>query len=305
MEMGLQDVWGPLLAWDLFLGGAGAAAYVIGVAALWLGGKYLRLAKPGIFSGPPLVAIGALLLLLELGNPTRFYLGFLRPGSSMMSVGILIISVFIVLGFLHILFSLFPKIGVKEGALRWLGLVAAVLGVGIMLYTGLLLGLVKAVPFWNTPMLPLLFLVSALISGAGVVILIAGLQRWVAPKAVKAEEVGESVGSLVPTVVLLLVVELLVLFLLVFLTNSSNVVAAESAKFLVSGAYATAFWVGVVVVGVALPLVLVLWVASRRGKMGLGRVVDVSTLAAFCLLVGGLILRYAVVAAGANVSSLL
>ena len=303
--MGLQDVWGPLLAWDLFLGGAGAAAYIIGVVALWLGGKYLRLAKPGIFAGPPLVALGALLLLLELGNPLRAWMGFLRPGSSMMSVGILLISLFIVLGFLHILFLLFPKLGVKAGLLKLLGTVTAVIGLGVILYTGLLLGLVKAVPFWNTPMLPLLFLVSALLSGAGVVILVAGLQRWVAPKKVKAEEVGESVGGLVPTVVLLLVVELLVLFLLLFLTNGGSVVAATSAKFLLSGAYATAFWVGVVVVGVVLPLLLVLWVLGRRGKMTLGRAVDISTLAAFCLLVGGLILRYAVVAAGANVSSLL
>ena len=54
-----------------------------------------------------------------------------------------------------------------------------------------------------------------------------------------------------------------------------------------------------------LPLLLALWVLGRRGKMTLGRAVDISTLAAFCLLVGGLILRYAVVAAGANVSSLL
>jgi polysulfide reductase chain C len=303
--MGLQDVWGPLLAWDLFLGGAGAGAYLIGMVAEWLGGRYHRLAKPGIYAGPPMVAVGALLLLIELGQPLRFWRGFTRPGSSMMSVGILIISLFIVLGFLHIVFSLFPQVGVKEGTQKTLGTVNAVLGIGIMVYTGLLLGLVKAVPFWNTPMLPLLFLVSALVTGAATVMLIVGLQRWVAPKAVPAEEVGESVGRLVPAVTLLMIVEALVLFLLLLVSAGGNVLAVTSAKFLLGGGYATIFWLGVVVVGVAVPLALVLWVASRQGKLALGRVADVGTLAALCVLVGGVALRYAVVAAGASFSSLL
>ncbi len=41
--------------------------------------------KPGIWLGAPLVAIGSALLLLDLGNPLRFYMGFSRPGNSMMS----------------------------------------------------------------------------------------------------------------------------------------------------------------------------------------------------------------------------
>jgi formate-dependent nitrite reductase membrane component NrfD len=303
--MGLQDVWGPLLAWDLFLGGAGAGAYLIGVVAEWLGGRYRRLAKPGIYAGPVMVAVGALLLLIELGRPLRFWRGFLKPGSSMMSIGIILISLFIVLGFLHILFSLFPKIGVKAGVLRWLGIVTAVIGVGVILYTGLLLGLVKAVPFWNTPLLPMLFLVSALLCGLATVMLILGLWRWVMPAQVEMEEVGESFRSLIPLVVILVVVEVLMLFSLLFVTGGGQVTAAKSAKFLVAGGYATAFWVGLVVVGLLVPLGLVIWVVARRGEKASGLLVDLTTLAAFCLLVGGLFLRYAVVAAGANVSSLL
>ena len=303
--MGLQNVWGPLLAWDLFLGGAGAGAYLLGVVALWLGGRYSRLAKPGILAGPPLVALGALLLLFELGNPFRFYLGFLRPGSSMMSVGIILISLFIVLGFLHIAFILFPKLGVKEGTQKTLGTVTALLGLGVIFYTGLLLGLVTAVPFWNTPLLPMLFLVSALLSGLAVVMLLVGLQRWVMPAKVKAEEVSESLRSLIPAVALLLVVELLMLFSLLFLMGGSQVTAVESVWFLVAGGYAATFWVGVVVIGLLAPLALVIWVAARRGDKGASVMVDISTLAAFCLLVGGLVLRYAVVAAGANLSALL
>lgn len=290
------------MAWDLFLGGAGAGAYLVGVVAEWLGGRFRRLAKPGIYAGPIMVAVGALLLLIELGRPLRFWRGFLRPGNSMMSVGIILISVFIVLGFLHILFSLFPRIGVKAGVLRWLGIVNAVIGVGVILYTGLLLGLVKAVPFWNTPLLPLLFLVSALLCGLATVMLIVGLWRWVMPAQVGMEEVGESFRSLIPLVLVLVVVEVLMLFSHLLVMGGGQVTAAESARYLVGGGYATAFWVGLVVVGLLVPLGVVIWVVARRREKVSGLLVDLTTLAAFCLLVGGLILRYAVVAAGASLA---
>lgn len=303
--MGLQDVWGPLLAWDLFLGGAGAGAYLVGVAAEWLGGRYRRLAKPGIFAGPIMVALGALLLLLELGRPLRFWRGFLKPGTSMMSIGILLISLFIILGFLHILFTLFPKIGVKGTLLRWLGIVNAVIGLGVILYTGLLLGLVKAVPFWNTPLLPMLFLISALLCGLATVMLLVGLWRWVRPAQVEIDEVDDSFRSLIPFVLLLLVAEALMLFSLLFLMGGAQVTAAESARYLLSGGYATAFWLGLVVVGLLAPLAWVIWLVARRKDGTSGLLVDLTTLAAFCLLVGGLVLRYAVVAAGANLAQTL
>lgn len=41
----------------------------------------------------------------------------------------------------------------------------AVIGVGVMAYPGLLLSQVNAVPFWNTPMLPMLSLLSGLVTG--------------------------------------------------------------------------------------------------------------------------------------------
>ncbi len=45
--------------------------------------------------------------------------------------------------------------------------VGIVLAVGTAIYTGVLLSVVKAVPLWNTPILPALFLVSAISTGMG------------------------------------------------------------------------------------------------------------------------------------------
>ncbi len=301
--MGLQDFWGPLLAWDLFLGGAGAATYLVGMLAFGLAGRYRPLAKVGIYAGPPLVALGALLLLLDLGQPLRFWRVLLRPYSSMMSIGALLISLFLILGFIHILLSLLSRIGDKaEG---WLGSITALVGIGVMLYTGLLLGMMKAVPFWNSPSVPLLFVLSALATGVGTVIVLANVIHWVRPTWIKVEEASESLAGLVPSVMALLVAELVVLFSALLLMSGSRVSAVESVAYLVAGGFAVAFWVGVVGVGLIVPLGLALWIVKRHGKLGPNGTLNATLLIAICLLVGGVLLRYAVLSAGVSVATTL
>ncbi len=296
--MGLGTVWGPLIAWYLFLAGMGAGAYLVAYTATWLGPKYNPLVKPGVLLAAPLVAVGSLLLLLDLGNPLRAYLGFLRPQSSMISVGILIITVFIILSGLHLLALFFKPVKLSAGVLQWLSGIAAVFALATAIYTGLLLGVVKAVPFWNTPMLPMLFLVSALSTGAGAILLVLGVQRLVRPGAQGAgEDLTASAHLLSRIDIPLIGVELLVLFFLLFLMGGGPSVGADSARYLVVGGFAGAFWVGLVLVGLVVPVVLEAW-SLRRGP-GL----TVGMLAGVCLLVGGILLRYAVLSAGQSVSA--
>ena len=301
--MGLGTVWGPLIAWYLFLAGVGAGAYLVAIAASYLGEQYKPLVKPGVFLGAPLVLLGSLLLLLDLGNPLRFWMGFFRPQSSMISVGILIITIFILLGLLHIAALLFPqRVKLSAKMLAWLGGVNTLFALATAIYTGLLLGVVKAVPFWNTPMLPMLFLVSALSTGAGAVLLVLGLRRWIAPAASTKEEAEQVIASehlLSRVDIPLIGVELLVLFFLLFIMAGGPSVAAESARYLVAGGFAIAFWVGLVIVGLLVPIALEVW-ALRSGK-GL----SVGALAGLCLLIGGIVLRYAVLSAGASVATAL
>jgi formate-dependent nitrite reductase membrane component NrfD len=95
---------------------------------------------------------------------------------------------------------------------------------------------------------------------------------------------------------------LLVLFFLLFIMAASRSTAAESVRYLVAGSYAVAFWLGVVVVGLLLPVTLEAWSLTRGEGLSLARLADLGVVTGLCLLVGGLILRYAVLAAGANVA---
>jgi formate-dependent nitrite reductase membrane component NrfD len=63
------------------------------------------------------------------------------------------------------------NISVPEG-LTWAG---AVLALATGTYTGLLLAVIKAVPFWSTGIMPLLFVVSALSTGLS---LLPYWHRW-------------------------------------------------------------------------------------------------------------------------------
>jgi len=302
--MGLQDIWGPLIAWYLFLAGVGAGAYIIGVISDHLGGSYQALVKPAISLGAPLVAIGSILLLLDLGAPLRFWRAYFRPQSSMISVGIIIITVFIILGLVHLGALYFPGFKLNQKTKLWLGRINSLFALGTAIYTGLLLGVVKAIPFWNSSILPLLFCVSAISTGIGAVLLVVGLQR-VPVQAEESEQLMLSIKKLSRVDIFLVILELLVLFFYLFITASSGVVAAESVNYLVSGGYAAVFWLGVVVVGLLVPAALESWSVFKEKGLSIAKFTNLSLFTSICLLIGGLLLRYSVLAAGLNFSSML
>jgi polysulfide reductase chain C len=304
--VGLGTVWGPLIAWYLFLAGVGAGAYIVGAVANVMGDRYKPLVKPGIFLGAPFVAIGLGMFMLNLGNPLQAYLALLRPQSSLSSAGIGITTVFILLGFMHIAAFSFKQARSGEKALRWLGAINCVFALGTAIFTGLLLGMMIAVPFWNTPILPLLFLASSLSTGMGAVLLTEGLRCWVIPKAAaEMEHVGESVNSLVRLYVPSIVMEVLVMFLIVLLIVATPNAAAQSVWYLLSGGYAGAFWLGIIVIGLLVPAALELWILTRGKGLSIARLTNLNVVVGLCVVMGGIILRYAILSAGASVAATL
>lgn len=304
--MNAQTQWGPLIAWYLFLAGAGAGAYLVSYVSDRMGERYRALARPGVYLGAPLVAIGSLLLLFHLGNPLQVWRGILRPNSSMMSLGIWILIIFLVLSSLHLATFLLPKVfKFSARVMPWIKGCAAVFAVLAILYTGLLLGVVKAIPFWNTPVLPLLFLVSSISTGMGAVLLVVGFQRLLKPSSEATQSSGESVHALSRVDVALIVTEMLVLFVFLFTMIAGGTTEAGSARSLVSGDNSVLFWLGLVVIGLLVPFALGAWTITRSARISGRSLSAVTMLSAVCLLIGGLALRYAILAAGATVSSLL
>ena len=161
-------------------------------------------------------------------------------------------------------------------ALRAIGSASLVGGVALGVYTGVLLSALGARPLWNSALLGPLFLVSGLSSGTAFAHLVAAdgeEGRWLA----RAD-----------TLFLALELALIGLFL-VGLSTAGAAPAAAAALFL-GGPYTAVFWVLVVGIGIAVPLVVqALAVAERIGH---------APIAPVLVLLGGLALRYVIVLAG-------
>jgi formate-dependent nitrite reductase membrane component NrfD len=138
-----------------------------------------------------------------------------------------------------------------------------------------LLAAARPIAFWSTPMLPLLFLVSALSTGIMAIVLIASLGG--------GGHVGP-VGALARADAALIILEILVL---VFYLHGSHRVpeSRAAANLVLSGSVAPLFWFGVAGLGLLIPLLLDLLGAA-------------AVLASICGVIGGLCLRRVILSAG-------
>lgn len=85
-----------------------------------------------------------------------------------MTWGVYILSCFILVGLVVAYFVL-----KKKEASKGLLIFGAILALATGTYTGLLIAVVKAVPLWNTFLMPVLFVVSALSTGMSATVLFA------------------------------------------------------------------------------------------------------------------------------------
>ena len=286
MSMEKQTIYGwPVIA-DLFLGGAGAGAFLAGFAMTLVSGPE-PLAVTILFSGPLLVAIGTLFLLADITVRSRAYRLFSNP-KSWTSRGSWILTVFIATGFLYALtayptFCGLPFLNRRTSLV--VGLIAALSAFLVLLYPGLLMGAIKAISFWNTPLLPTLFLVSGLANGLAVMILTASLHPVFPNPAV---EMLHALGGMAIALLLLQAASLRA-----FLARASrgNPASLESRRLLELSLFPRKMFS----LGISIPLALFLFALFTTPPLLLA---ILSSAAALFSLAGGLYLRYAVIRAG-------
>ena len=285
----LQREWGWWIAIYLFLGGIGGGAYTIG-AVNWLIGEGAEASTTiGLWIGFPALAIGSVCLLVDLGSPTRAILAGMKPGTSWMARGFWIISVFMILAFLHFVLHLFTDIGGTADGRSLLSVIAVagiVFAVGTMAYTGILLSTSKGIPFWRSGVVPVVFVVSALVTGhftimLGMVLGFGG-QEMTEPLRIMALEAAVLVG---------LEVLAIVFFLQAAFGGPDSRESAERVL------RKRSFVIGYFLLGLAVPLVLMV-MAYRLGA-GSGSYLAMISLGAALGLAGGLILRQSVLVCGA------
>jgi polysulfide reductase chain C len=278
LEGQVQIEWRWLIAAYLFLAGVGGGAYMAGVIADFAGGAdWTTVSKIGVFLGVPCVLIGTFFLLADLGRPTNAWRVWMKPGTSWIARGTIIIVLFMIFAAIQTAFWIWPFPGSIENARGAIAVLGAIFGFLTVIYTGLLLGYSQPIALWRTALLPVLFFVSALSTGIMAIILIGHF--------LGAE--GSQLALLANIDAVILIFEMFVLVM--FLYNAYRTIESRfSAKRILSGPVASAFWLGVVACGLVIPFFL-------ESLAGHG---SAAILAAVLGLFGGLCLRYAVLAGG-------
>lgn len=304
--------WGLPVILYLFLGGMGAGAGAVSGSIFLrsgggdLAGSSFRFARWGAMLAPVLVIIGTGMIVFELGsfqagNYFRFINLFLTINLSPMSIGSWVLALFILvsLAYAYTFISLNAHPGDELQKLRKMLAWAMVpLGVGVALYTGILLGAMPARPFWNSPILAMLFLVSALSTGVAGILLVRAL---FGRKQVVSKESFEHHSYILGSSDMLLIgLEILVIFLFVMYAHLTigNVEAAVSV--IMGGELTTLFWLGFVVLGLLLPAAIemkyVMPTLLYQKQYAIPRTMEIVICA--LVLIGGFMLRYIVVIAG-------
>lgn len=306
----MQSKWGATfnIPWYLFLGGMSGGILIIAACAELFGGKdprYHALSGLSALLNLPFMVIGGLALTLHLGKPERgfFFPLFMTNYKSWLLIGGWIIGVFVPVSMLMAAAWYYE---VRRGLRVALAIVSLPLGVAMCFYTGILLSEAKFVPLWTWQFLPVLFLLSGLSTGLAACAINAYVVKLL-PFPVRARDRIQRAGleaaapllGLIDVAVLLL--EIIWLFLFVAALNNGAPGHRLAAHMLTKGELSQWFWVGVVALGLVLPLALsaleplLKKLLRRESGWAVGWPL-------FCklhlVLLGGVVLRYVIVWGG-------
>lgn len=262
--------WHLLIVWYFFLGGiAGGAYFTAAIADAFGSPRDRSVVRTGYVLSLLMVVICGMLLILDLGTPSRFLnmllaFKFWDP----MSIGAWMLGVFGLFAFVSSALSLSPDEGRAALRRRW-SLVGTIFGFFLAAYTGVLLS-ATALPFWSDArLMGALFLASGASTGMAAISLLLYLS---------GDSAGEGFKKVKRADRFAIMFEILVLALFLVLLGSA-------AAPLTTGQFAPIFWGGLVVLGLLIPLVL-----DLAGGLRVPAVIP-----AILVLAGGFILRYVVV----------
>ena len=286
-------IWGWEIGVYLFLGGLVAGMMIIS-------GYFLYREKHKQFTtsctvvpilGIILLSLGMFALFLDLEHKLytwRMYATF-QPTSPMswgawililvypalIAMALIKVPHFIPMQF-YFLFKWSEAINNSKKIRRTIGIANMVLGTGLGIYTGILLSSYGARPLWNSSILGILFLVSGLSTASALVHMIS--------------KHAEESRLLARADNLFIIAELIILGMYIINLLSSTEAHINAVHILLNGPYAAGFWVFVVGLGLAIPLLIQSLEVSHKIKH--------TVVAPILVLAGGLILRYVIVNAG-------
>lgn len=292
----MELTWGLLIVIYLFTAGLSAGAMVTSNLAFLYGGKeFERVSRFGAYISPFPISLGLGVLLLDLGSPFNFYRLFLTlQVRSPMSYGSWAILVFTGLSVINLYlwlpesYQIIGPLNSSEKWKKWLAKFMPFLSVGVASYTGVLLNAAVR-PLWTAPLLPVLFLVSALSTGVASVILIAALSPWQRAR-------HRELHVLIKADAILIILECLIILTMIVMGKMNSISVSYAFGSLLFGHFAWIFWFLIVGLGLIIPLVLEFM--ELKDKIPVKWALPVTISSSFLVLFGGFFVRFVITYAG-------
>lgn len=272
----------------------GMGLYLVGLIALLGGGVTTAGSWWATLIGWLLIVLFKLPLhLVYLGKPLRFWRAippFTKAWkTSWLARGMFFSLVFVAAGFVQLLLSYLLLHHVVSGSaytvvslLNWIASVVA--GVFVLLtgmYAGFAMSYCKSLPFWNTGLLPFVFVFMGLADGLALLMGVSLVTNDVDIKTLES----------ISRVMLVLSALLIAVYLVRAYQRRST--AELAARDLLKGSTAWVFWIGIVALGIVTPLVISFVTMFLESN-----VAPLLIVAIICHTVGAFALKYSVLKVG-------
>ena len=281
-----QEAFGFNIAMYFYLTGLSAGSFILSTLAYGFGmNQYKPLGRVGVILATLLLVIAPFFLLIHIGMPLRaWHLFVYLNWSSPITWGSFLLILYPINCIIYGYF-MFKE---KMKPTRIFGLIGIPLAIAVHGYTGFILAFGKARALWNTALMPILFLASAIVSGIALMILVVILKDRFFSKEKRIDR--DLIMNLGKLLAWMIVFDLFLVGsdLLVLLISHSDAQAA--AYLILGGKFSVMFLIIENLLGKIIPFILLAIPKFRT----LPTVIAASIL----VVVGIFFMRYVVVVAG-------
>ncbi len=258
-------------------------AYVFGIK------KYKPIGMLGVGMAFVLLFLAPVKLIVDLEQPMRFwhlipYLNLKSP----ITYGTFLLTLYPLNG---LIYGYFMFKG-NQKLTRLFGLIGVPLAISVHGYTGFILALSKARALWNTALMPMLFLVSAMVSGIAMMMIAVWIkQRFFSNDHHEHDNIIWDLGNMLGATIL---VDMFLIFSDILVLQTADTEAHHAAMLILTGDFSPLF-IGVeLFIGSLIPAVI-LYTPRFRKRIGL------QIVAAVCVMCGILAMRYVMVIGGQSI----
>lgn len=264
---GLNSIvtWGLWVSIYIFLIGISAGSFLLSTLVYVFGFKrFEKTGKIAVFTALLSLLAGLGFVAIDLGHIERFFQIFISPSPTSVLTYVIYFYIFYAVLLVVELWLLMRKkvspsvVERDKKVVKILGIIGIPTAIIIPGSTGSVFAVVKAQPYWFTPLFPLIFIISALASGCALIAFIYAF--W----GKKDEDHASVTKGIAKIAAFFLIFDVVLIFLEFFITIYGKIPEGTNVlDVLFSGPNWWIFWIIQILIGLIIPLIIIF---SRTGR---------------------------------------